>query len=113
MHLPSAEVKGVGVDNESRCAHYHSARDIIAIKMKCCGEFYACKDCHDELAGHKAETWARADWALKAVRCGHCGTELTINEYLECANTCPTCGASFNPGCRNHYHFYFDMPSYG
>ena len=53
MHSPSAEVKGVEVDDESRCAHYHSERDIIAIKMKCCGEYYACKDCHDELAGHK------------------------------------------------------------
>jgi uncharacterized CHY-type Zn-finger protein len=20
---------------------------------------------------------------------------------------CPLCRAGFNPGCRNHYHFYF------
>ena len=57
MHSPSAEVKGVDVDHESRCAHYHSQRDIIAIRLKCCGDFYACKDCHYELAGHNIQTW--------------------------------------------------------
>ena len=50
MNLP--QVRGVELDAQTRCGHYHGSTDIIAIKMKCCGEYYACKDCHIELAGH-------------------------------------------------------------
>ena len=104
-------VRGVDVDPQTRCAHWHSARDIIAIKMKCCGVYYACKDCHDALAGHAAAVWPRAEWQTPAILCGACGTELAIRQYLDSENTCPACGAGFNPGCRNHYHFYFEaMP---
>jgi uncharacterized CHY-type Zn-finger protein len=39
---------------------------------------------------------------------GACSVEMTIREYLECESRCPACGAGFNPGCRNHYHFYFE-----
>jgi uncharacterized CHY-type Zn-finger protein len=41
---------GSEVDKESRCAHYHSPLDIIAIKMAYCASYYACKDCHELLA---------------------------------------------------------------
>jgi uncharacterized CHY-type Zn-finger protein len=86
-----AEVNGIGVDAQTRCAAY-----------------YACKDCHDALAGHAIEVWPRSEWDQPAVLCGACGTELTIAQYLDCANDCPACAASFNPGCRNHYRFYFE-----
>jgi uncharacterized CHY-type Zn-finger protein len=101
-------VRGIDVDPQTRCAHWHSARDIIAIAMKCCGVYYACKDCHDALAGHAAAVWPHAEWQTPAVLCGACGTELPIRQYLESENICPACGAGFNPGCRNHYHFYFE-----
>jgi uncharacterized CHY-type Zn-finger protein len=101
------QVFGVDLDPQTRCRHYHRALDIIAIKMKCCGQYYACKDCHEELAGHAIKIWPRGEWNTKAIFCGTCGAELTINEYLHCENRCPHCQASFNPGCRNHYHFYF------
>ena len=44
-------VFGVGVDrrSESRCDHWHSELDIVAIKFLCCGKFYACRSCHDEV----------------------------------------------------------------
>jgi uncharacterized CHY-type Zn-finger protein len=102
------EVRGVGVDAQTRCAHYCSALDVIAIKMKCCGDYYACKDCHDALAGHAIAVWPRDEWDRRAVLCGVCGMEMTVMEYLGCANVCPGCGARFNPGCRNHYRFYFE-----
>jgi uncharacterized CHY-type Zn-finger protein len=102
------KVHGVELDGETRCAHWHSPRDVIAIKMKCCGEYYGCKDCHDALAGHATKVWPRAEWNDKAVLCGVCGSELSIRAYLDCNNICPTCSAAFNPGCRNHYHFYFE-----
>ena len=101
-------VHGVELDGETRCAHWHSKLDIIAIKMKCCGVYHACKDCHDALAGHDAAVWPRTEWDEKAVLCGACGTELSVRQYLDCGNVCPSCAAGFNPGCRNHYHFYFE-----
>lgn len=101
-------VKGVEVDERTGCAHYRSSRDVIAIKMACCGEYYACKDCHEAVAGHAIAVWPRTAWDERAVLCGACTTELSIREYMECGNECPYCKAAFNPGCRSHYHFYFE-----
>jgi uncharacterized CHY-type Zn-finger protein len=101
------QVKGVNVDAQTRCAHWHSPRDVVAIRVKCCGVYYACNDCHDELAGHAIEAWPRSDKNTLAVLCGVCGAELTIRQYLHCDDRCPNCAAEFNPGCRTHHHFYF------
>jgi uncharacterized CHY-type Zn-finger protein len=92
-----------------RCAHWHGPRDVIAIKMHCCGVHYACKDCHEVLAGHPIRTWPRAEWDQKAVLCGACWHEMSVAQYLVCANRCPACAAAFNPGCREHHHFYFEI----
>jgi uncharacterized CHY-type Zn-finger protein len=109
MGLNIPNVRGMNVDPQTRCAHYHKPVDIIAIKMKCCGVYYACKDCHVALADHAIELWPLSEWDNKAVLCGACGSELTISAYLNCENRCPQCKAEFNPACRNHYHFYFAM----
>jgi uncharacterized CHY-type Zn-finger protein len=101
------QVSGIDVDVETRCVHWNSPRDIVAIKMKCCGVYYACKDCHEALADHAIEVWPRSDWAEKAILCGACGGELSIDDYLACESDCPCCGARFNPLCRNHYGSYF------
>jgi uncharacterized CHY-type Zn-finger protein len=100
-------VRGVELDASTRCVHYHSALDILAIRMACCGIYYACKDCHEVLAGHAIQVWPRSEWDVRAVLCGACGYELTIREYMDSGSRCPLCAARFNPGCRNHYHFYF------
>ena len=100
-------VHGVDPDAQTRCAHYRSPLDIIAIKMACCGRYYACKDCHEALADHPLEAWPRERWNEPAIYCGVCTHELTIREYMDCNSTCPSCAVAFNPGCRNHYHFYF------
>jgi uncharacterized CHY-type Zn-finger protein len=107
MPVVRPEVRGIDLDPQTRCAHYKTARDIIAIKMKCCGVYYACKDCHEAMAGHAIEIWPRSEWNELAALCGACGHEMSIAEYMESGYTCPACGAAFNPGCRNHYHFYF------
>lgn len=103
------EVKGNLVDDHTRCVHYHSEKDIIAIRMKCCNEYYPCIKCHDEAVDHKTTVWPKAEFDEKAILCGMCYSELTINEYLKSNNRCPNCKAAFNPGCSNHYHLYFDM----
>lgn len=102
-------VLGLDLDPQTRCAHYRTPLDIIAIRMKCCLTYYACKDCHDALAGHQIEVWPRDEWDQLAVLCGACGEQMSVRRYLECGNLCPACAAPFNPGCRNHYHFYFEQ----
>jgi uncharacterized CHY-type Zn-finger protein len=108
MPLPFPHVYGVGLDRQTRCAHYNTSLDIVAIKMKCCGLYYACKDCHEELAGHTIDVWPPSEWHQPAVLCGACGVELSVQAYMDFGDTCPACGAAYNPGCRNHYHFYFE-----
>jgi uncharacterized CHY-type Zn-finger protein len=44
MSMPRPEVHGIDLDAQTRCIHYRKQSDIIAIKMKCCGVYYACKD---------------------------------------------------------------------
>ena len=101
-------VKGVDLDPQTRCAHWRSPLDIIAIRMRCCRTYYACRECHDELADHAAMVWPAAEWDQPAVLCGACGTQLSVRDYLACDNRCPACAAPFNPGCANHYHLYFE-----
>jgi uncharacterized CHY-type Zn-finger protein len=100
-------VQGIGVDAATRCAHYSSPLDIVAIKLPCCGEFYACKDCHDAVADHPLVAWPRSARHTSAILCGACGSQLTIDEYLACGSVCPDCGAGFNPRCSYHHQFYF------
>jgi uncharacterized CHY-type Zn-finger protein len=102
------KVKGKCVDEQTRCVHYHSPLDVIAIKFKCCGEYYPCYECHSETSGHEAEQWKKDEWDTKAILCGVCKNELTINEYMKSDSHCPHCHFSFNPNCSRHYHLYFE-----
>ncbi|HEY1682849.1 MAG TPA: CHY zinc finger protein [Candidatus Tumulicola sp.] len=101
------EVRGVSVDAQTRCAHYNSPVDVIAIKMKCCGEYFACKECHDTLAGHPLKPWPREERGERAILCGACQSELTIAGYLDSSTRCAVCSASFNPHCSEHHDYYF------
>jgi uncharacterized CHY-type Zn-finger protein len=107
MPHSEARVHGVGLDDHSRCVHYHGPSDIVAIRFKCCDTYYACKDCHVALADHRIGVWPEAEWDQMAIRCGACGFILTIRAYLDGSSACPGCGAGFNPRCRYHHHFYF------
>lgn len=101
-------VIGAEVDAQTRCAHYKSPLDIIAIRFKCCGEWFPCYRCHREYAAHQPQVWSAAEFAVKAVLCGACGRQLTISEYLNSNSICPNCARRFNPGCAKHYHLYFE-----
>jgi uncharacterized CHY-type Zn-finger protein len=102
-------VKGHLTDEQTRCRHWHSPLDIIAIKFKCCNTYYACYECHREMADHKPEVWTKDERAEKAILCGVCKTELSIGEYFDSSNLCPHCGSAFNPNCSKHYHLYFEV----
>jgi uncharacterized CHY-type Zn-finger protein len=105
MAMPN--VRGIELDAETRCVHYSSPYDIIAIKMKCCDMYFACKECHAALADHSLEPWPREEWQQNAVLCGTCSSELTIAGYVQSSDRCPVCGARFNPRCRQHRGYYF------
>jgi uncharacterized CHY-type Zn-finger protein len=101
-------VFGKSIDNQTRCVHWHSQLDIIAIKFKCCDKYYPCFSCHEEEADHDHQVWSKSEFDEKAILCGVCSKELTVNEYMASNNTCPNCKSAFNPGCSNHYHLYFE-----
>lgn len=107
MLVKGIPVRGSEVDHETRCKHYHSEKDIIAIKFKCCDTYYPCHLCHEENADHPAQQWGTEERGEKAILCGHCGTEITIQGYMDCGSRCPNCDAQFNPGCELHYTLYF------
>jgi len=100
-------VLGPVVDEMTRCVHYRTEVDIVAIKFACCNEYYPCHACHEETADHPAQQWRLAERDEEAVLCGACGHELTIAAYLETLD-CPNCGSAFNEGCRLHTHLYFE-----
>lgn len=100
-------VHGLVVDDETRCVHYRSLLDIVAMRFRCCDRYYACRECHDICESHPAMRWPRAAFDEPAVLCGACGAELTVYEYLACHDACPRCGAGFNPGCAAHRGRYF------
>jgi len=107
--IHSVEVHGIDIDAETRCVHWHSELDIIAIKFKCCGRWYPCFECHSAVAGHEPEVWPKDEFHTEAILCGGCGHQLAMAEYLDCESTCPKCRRKFNPGCAKHYHLYFDV----
>ena len=102
-------VRGLDVDEETRCRHYNTSKDIVAIKFPCCGTYYACIQCHRALAGHDASRWPADRFGEAAVLCGACGMEIPIHEYLSSNEQCPRCNAAFNPACRKHNHLYFEI----
>lgn len=99
---------GPVVDGQTRCVHYRTRLDVVAIRFHCCREYYPCHRCHDEASdGHPAVLWPFGDRAEHAVLCGVCGTELAIGAYLA-ADGCPHCSAAFNPRCKLHAGLYFE-----
>lgn len=100
------KINGLLVDNESRCQHYHTVLDIVALKCFQCQKYYACYQCHDSLEDHKFRAYPCQLKEDKVLICGVCRQEMTIEEYQE-AVACPNCHSSFNPACSKHYDIYF------
>jgi uncharacterized CHY-type Zn-finger protein len=103
------EIHGQVVDDQTRCSHYNSPLDIIAIKFKCCDRWFSCRECHDSSESHAAEVWPKEQFDTAAILCGICGYQLTINSYLACGSACPECHSAFNPRCADHHHLYFEI----
>ncbi|MGJ9382619.1 CHY zinc finger protein [Salipaludibacillus sp. CF4.18] len=109
MWIHGVEVMGKVKDKETRCVHYHSELDRVAMKFYCCNMYYSCIHCHIESTDHPVSRWPLEEFDEKAVLCGACGAELTIHDYIDGGASCPTCQAAFNPGCERHHHLYFSV----
>jgi uncharacterized CHY-type Zn-finger protein len=99
-------VRGAVVDDQSRCVHYRTALDVVALRFRCCGDWYPCVHCHDETVSHPRVVWEPESGDVHAALCGACGTTMSIAHYRLSA-ACPACGAGFNPGCARHHALYF------
>jgi uncharacterized CHY-type Zn-finger protein len=112
-------IYGHKVDEETRCVHWASELDIVALQFYCCRKFYPCYECHHaaEAENHRTSVWPKEERQQPTVLCGHCKRLLSIQEYIEIYQNgtstpqCPSCEASFNPGCKGHLHLYFKMDS--
>ncbi len=101
---------------ESRCTHWHSELDVLAIQAACCRKFYACAACHDACEDHSLRPWpSSTSVEQSALLCGVCRHSYSIQEYISGTEPpcCPACGASMNPGCKLHWCAFksFCLPS--
>lgn len=106
MKVHGIEVKGA-IDRETRCKHYYSEKDRVAIKFYCCGEFFPCYLCHKEHGCGKDAVWPKDRFDEQAILCGSCGHVFAIATYFKHHDACPNCDAPFNQGCKFHRHLYF------
>ncbi len=91
-----AKVYGSFIDKDTRCKHYYSPSDIMAIKFKCCNKYYPCYKCHNEHKSHPIQRWAEDEFDEKAIMCQY---EMSIYDYMM-FERCPPCGAQFNSRCK-------------
>lgn len=115
-------VVGVAVDDETRCAHYRSERDIVAIRFPCCETYYPCFRCHETCVNHDAERWPRGRFNEPAVCCGACGTELSVRTTSTATTSARTVRLCSIPGVgtmptgilpstdRQHFPFVVGQP---
>lgn len=107
-----APVRGVDVDPQGRCTHWHDASDIVATAFPCCPGWWACRDCHDAMQDHAARVWPTDRFHELVVLCGGCRSRLSVTYHLRLSGeACPHCGRAWNPRCREHAHRYFDVPA--
>lgn len=102
-------LQGKLVDSQTRCEHYHTDVDVIALKFKCCHVYYPCFECHQAAAHLPEKFHIEQDAQELVVLCGVCVGEMTFGEYsLRDPLRCVYCDHLFNVGCKLHYDLYFE-----
>ena len=87
------------LSEKTRCEHWHSALDILALKAACCNRFYACHSCHSACEEHDWLPWpADTSLDMMGLLCGACSKTFSLKQYLSGSSKCPHCDSPFNPG---------------
>lgn len=103
------QLRGLPIDNASRCVHYAGPLDVIALHLVCCDAWFPCHTCHESTTDHPAIPRPVNRFDEPAARCGICKHTMTVPEYRGTV-ACPGCGAGFNAGCIAHASLYFATP---
>src|SRR5699024_7970441 len=96
------------MDIETRCKSYVSVKDFMEIKFYRCNTFYTFFTGDREQVNHALGNCPKEKFNTKAILCGVCRTEMTIETYMN-HNACPECGSVYNENCQLHYPIYFDV----
>ena len=105
--MSNIRLKGALLDDETRCVHYHSPLDVVALQCYQCRTFYPCFECHNEQEDHAFKPWPKTAQQEQAILCGVCRTLHTIEAYQSMTH-CTNCQAPFNPKCTLHAKHYFE-----
>ena len=100
------QTQGLLVDDESRCVHYHSEKDVVSLQCYECKKYYACYQCHNAMETHLFSPYPLMLSEDRPILCGGCKRTMTFQDYQK-QMACPYCSAPFNPGCKQHYSYYF------
>ena len=100
------QAQGLLVDDESRCIHYHGEKDIVSLQCYECKKYYACYQCHNAMETHIFSPYPLTLAEDRPILCGVCKRIMTFQEYQK-QIACPYCKSPFNPGCKQHYSYYF------
>jgi uncharacterized CHY-type Zn-finger protein len=71
-----------GCNRDKKCSHY--SRKCL-LKAKCCGKYFPCRKCHDEVEDHKIDRFATEFVACKVCRA----------EDVPVGERCTNCGVKF------------------
>ncbi|CAM4272370.1 CHY zinc finger protein [Weissella hellenica] len=96
------KIYGLALDDDGRCQHYHTQRDVVALACDQCQQFFACYLCHNALKDH---SFVPTNEASTEILCGHCRHVMNFQAYSK--GVCPECHYAFNPKCKLHHDVYF------
>ncbi|MGB1697185.1 MAG: hypothetical protein ACPHK8_02165 [Thermoplasmatota archaeon] len=81
------------------CPHYHSELDNVQFQFGCCTAWFGCYQCH---LGHP-HLACKEDAASVRCVCGESHTPAQYRARAQCRSGC-----QWNPGCKQHWHHYFE-----
>jgi len=80
------QAQGLLVDDESRCVHYHSEKDIVSPQCYECKKHYACYQCHNAMEKHVFSPYPLALSEDQPILCGICKRTMTFQKYKNIKN---------------------------
>ncbi|SQA00231.1 zinc finger protein [Staphylococcus aureus] len=102
------KVYGSLIDTETRCRIILPKKILLQLNLNVVINTIHAISAIMSLKKHAIKRWSEPSFNEKAILCGVCKHELTINEYMM-VERCPNCQSRFNNRCKYHYHIYFEI----